>query len=404
MIEYYDFNLEIEILNMSMLNRCRVSLEDSTGIDWDEFFEEVNTQASDNLGLTKDTILELLNDFSNFQDYSNRSGRSGVEGFKYGDDWILVKFRDGSLYLYTQKNVSYDELNLLISLAIQGIGLNAYLTKTIGSRYEGRNYRGQLVISAESFVDKGEHKVNLLRLIEAFENGSTEVLTIPAKVRLTYLDPEWVTLNAVESIHVSKPELLGLIGVTPELWLDYTFNSNLKTIFKANWGKVDIELTKLVQLSLNTEVNYLETIQLIDLHNESPLPSFDTVDIDTPAWCLAHCKIPPSTFDTGIKECIMRLAEAYLKVDDWINQTEIKTISNSLLVNFYNPDGSPKYGLRGSLRTQGDTLKDKMTLGIGLRLNSLQDSYNKSQLKLRRDLIDYQKLLLELLELLTGQD
>lgn len=386
----------------SLLNR--ISVEDSTGIDWDEFFEEINTQASDNLGLTKDTILELLNDFSNFQDYSNRSGRSGVDGFKYGDDWILVKFKDGSLYLYTQKNVSYDELNLLISLAIQGIGLNTYLTKTIGGRYEGRNYRGQLVISAESFTDDGEHKANLLRLIEAFENGSNEVLTIPSKVQLTYLDPEWVALHAVESLHVSKPELLGLIGVTPELWLDYTFNSNLKTVFKANWTKVDIELTKLVQLSLNVEVNHLESIQLIDLHNESSLPSFDTVDIDTPAWCLAHCKITPSTFTEGIKECIVRLAEAYLKVDDWINQTELKTISNSLLVNFYNPDGSSKYGLRGSLRTQGDALKDKVTLGIGLRLNTLQEAYNKSQLKLRHDLIEYQKLLLELLELLTGQN
>lgn len=59
------------------------------------------------------------------QRYANRN--SGVTGYDIGDDYIMVQFRGGALYVYTADRIGADRLETMKQLAVRGWGLNTYI-------------------------------------------------------------------------------------------------------------------------------------------------------------------------------------------------------------------------------------------------------------------------------------
>lgn len=130
-----------------------ISLEEQTAdiIDWDEYFEtildsEVDEPTTPEQQQHSDDITEILLDESNYINYLNNSNRSNVDSYKPDTTLILVKFKEGSIYLYNDKFVTFDELEMLKYLANYGSGLNSYLTRIIRDRYVARYYKNRVLI------------------------------------------------------------------------------------------------------------------------------------------------------------------------------------------------------------------------------------------------------------------
>jgi hypothetical protein len=72
--------------------------------------------------------------------YRNIAGNSGVNAYEAGSDFIKIKFIDGSVYLYTDRNPGKTHVENMKKLARQGRGLSSYI-----SRYVRVNYEAKLV-------------------------------------------------------------------------------------------------------------------------------------------------------------------------------------------------------------------------------------------------------------------
>ncbi|AVV33091.1 hypothetical protein C8233_04835 [Halomonas sp. SF2003] len=70
--------------------------------------------------------------------YRNLSGNSNVECYELGDDSITVRFNSGRWrnYLYTNRKPGTEAVERMKSLAVQGRGLNSYISTTIRSNFE----------------------------------------------------------------------------------------------------------------------------------------------------------------------------------------------------------------------------------------------------------------------------
>ena len=59
--------------------------------------------------------------------YSDISGKSGISAYEVGDDFIIVRFKKGGMYLYNYSITGSDHVNKMIELARIGNGLNGYI-------------------------------------------------------------------------------------------------------------------------------------------------------------------------------------------------------------------------------------------------------------------------------------
>ncbi len=59
--------------------------------------------------------------------YRNTYGSSGVSAFEVGNDFIIVRFAKGSMYLYNYSKTGSYHVNNMIRLARTGNGLNGYI-------------------------------------------------------------------------------------------------------------------------------------------------------------------------------------------------------------------------------------------------------------------------------------
>lgn len=71
--------------------------------------------------------------------YKNLGGRSNVHSYEIGEDYIMVRFKDGDLYRYTLESSGDDGLSTMKMLARGGMGLNAYINKYMRKRYESKS-------------------------------------------------------------------------------------------------------------------------------------------------------------------------------------------------------------------------------------------------------------------------
>ncbi|MFA7084243.1 MAG: hypothetical protein WC141_06900 [Arcobacteraceae bacterium] len=70
--------------------------------------------------------------------YKDINGDSGVLGFEISDDRIIVEFKGGSLYLYSNASAGQIHIEKMKVLAQNGDGLNSYINKNVRTKYEKR--------------------------------------------------------------------------------------------------------------------------------------------------------------------------------------------------------------------------------------------------------------------------
>jgi hypothetical protein len=68
--------------------------------------------------------------------YLNRSGNSGVDSYEIVPEGIIVKFSNGTKYLYSFIKPGKREVEKLKTLAISGKGLSSYISSHIKNNYE----------------------------------------------------------------------------------------------------------------------------------------------------------------------------------------------------------------------------------------------------------------------------
>ena len=61
--------------------------------------------------------------------YRDLSGQSFVVGYEEGKGYIKVKFKDGSVYLYTYEDLGVRHIESMKFLAKQGYGLEQYIQR-----------------------------------------------------------------------------------------------------------------------------------------------------------------------------------------------------------------------------------------------------------------------------------
>jgi hypothetical protein len=73
------------------------------------------------------------------QPYQEADGTSGIEGYETGEDYIRVRFRDGTEYVYTHESTGSDAVDRMKELAAADAGSTRSSTRTCGPATHGRN-------------------------------------------------------------------------------------------------------------------------------------------------------------------------------------------------------------------------------------------------------------------------
>ena len=70
--------------------------------------------------------------------YKNINGDSNVEAYEISGDSITVRFMSGRWrhYLYSSRNPGAAVVEKMKALALQGYGLNSYISTTVRSNFE----------------------------------------------------------------------------------------------------------------------------------------------------------------------------------------------------------------------------------------------------------------------------
>ena len=72
------------------------------------------------------------------QHYGNKSGNAGVVAWEDKSNGIVLRFADGSTYLYTYATPGRDHVQAMRRLAKKGKGLTTYVNQHVGSSYAMR--------------------------------------------------------------------------------------------------------------------------------------------------------------------------------------------------------------------------------------------------------------------------
>ena len=67
--------------------------------------------------------------------YRNFNGDSGIVLFEIDSDSITVRFRDGSIYLYTNQSAGSARIDHMKRLARSGRGLNSFISRVVKNGY-----------------------------------------------------------------------------------------------------------------------------------------------------------------------------------------------------------------------------------------------------------------------------
>lgn len=61
--------------------------------------------------------------------YKDIDRDSGIAAYDYGENWIKVQFKDGSIYLYQTSKIGQVHISAMKALADAGEGLNSYIMR-----------------------------------------------------------------------------------------------------------------------------------------------------------------------------------------------------------------------------------------------------------------------------------
>jgi macrodomain Ter protein organizer (MatP/YcbG family) len=70
------------------------------------------------------------------QQYKTASHDTGVIAYETCKDSISIKFRDGSVYVYTNKSAGRAAVAEMKSLAKKGVGLTTFINQHVREHYE----------------------------------------------------------------------------------------------------------------------------------------------------------------------------------------------------------------------------------------------------------------------------
>lgn len=69
------------------------------------------------------------------QTYQDINRDSGVAAYEIGDDFIVVRFKGNSEYLYTYESAGSGNIERMKILAKNGDGLNSFIMKNVKDKY-----------------------------------------------------------------------------------------------------------------------------------------------------------------------------------------------------------------------------------------------------------------------------
>lgn len=72
------------------------------------------------------------------QRYKDLNGDSGVGGYEIGGDSIIVEFKNGTTYLYTNRSTGYTNIEKMKGLAERGRGLGTFINKYVRDNYQAK--------------------------------------------------------------------------------------------------------------------------------------------------------------------------------------------------------------------------------------------------------------------------
>jgi hypothetical protein len=78
------------------------------------------------------------------QRYKNLGGDSGVVAYDIDAGQIIVQFRNGDRYLYTEDSAGAANVARMQELAVAGRGLSAFISRHVHDRYERKVNSGRL--------------------------------------------------------------------------------------------------------------------------------------------------------------------------------------------------------------------------------------------------------------------
>jgi hypothetical protein len=70
--------------------------------------------------------------------YRDLDGDSNVLEYELGNDYIKVRFADGSVYLYTYLSTGSQNVEEMKRLAVVGEGLNKFISKFVRKNYASK--------------------------------------------------------------------------------------------------------------------------------------------------------------------------------------------------------------------------------------------------------------------------
>ncbi|MFO5695626.1 hypothetical protein ACLBP9_31155, partial [Klebsiella pneumoniae] len=77
-------------------------------------------------------LVVLYSDFTNSEFIKYQSmGDSNIDSYLTGDDWIILKFKDGSYYLYNAQSAGETYIEIMKDMAVTGSGLNGFINRFV---------------------------------------------------------------------------------------------------------------------------------------------------------------------------------------------------------------------------------------------------------------------------------
>jgi hypothetical protein len=73
-----------------------------------------------------------------WQHYANLGGNSSVHAYEIGDDYVRVRFTDGSIYLYTYASAGESNIERMKEVANAGKGLGSFIMHNVKHAYESK--------------------------------------------------------------------------------------------------------------------------------------------------------------------------------------------------------------------------------------------------------------------------
>lgn len=67
------------------------------------------------------------------EEYLNHA--SGIAAYEIGPDFIRIKYKDNSIYRYTNKSTGVENIKQMKCLAMNGKGLNTFINQHVRLRY-----------------------------------------------------------------------------------------------------------------------------------------------------------------------------------------------------------------------------------------------------------------------------